>query len=68
MFITIQVSNSYFSNYLIIKKKVFLVINYKAAKKKIYIYIYPDLSLNKKTYKAAKVKTVSLGFTVSFLR
>ena len=34
VFIIIQVLNSYSPNYLIIKKKVFMVINHKAAKKK----------------------------------
>lgn len=37
-----------------------MVINYKAAKKKKN----PYLSLNIKTYKAAKIKTVSFFFFV----
>ena len=55
---------SYSLNYLIIKKVCLwsLIIKLQKKKKK-----NPYLSLNKKAYKAAKIKTVSLGFTVSFL-
>lgn len=58
MFITIQVSNSYSPNYLIIKKKCLIIWSsiIKLPKKN------PYLSLNIKTYKAAKIKTVSFFF------